>query len=187
MSWRKKLEGPAGAVLAAGLALGMGLMGFDNNVQLGKARELARNGIQTTGTVTAMRASGRKARTYYVSYRYRAGGQERGVEAKVDSDSYYALAEGMTIPVRFDPDNPRRAISEGELARLESWGERFGPFAGTVLFAFGFISKVAPSWTPWSPRPSPRKPPDSPRKSKSPSSGSRPGDRAPRGSGRKRK
>ena len=187
MSWRQKLEGPAGAVLSAVLAVAMGLMGFETNVQLGKARELARDGIQTTGTVTAMRESGRKARTYHVSYRYRAGGEVLGVDSKVDRDSFHALAEGMTIPVRFDADNPRRAISEGELARLESWGERFGPFAGAVLFGIGFIGRVAPTWTPWSPRPSPRKPPDTPRKSKSPSSGSRPKDRAPRGSGRRRK
>ena len=108
MSWRKKLEGPVGAVVAAGLAVGMGFMGIDNNTQLAKGRELARDGIQTTATVTAMRTSGRKSRTYHVSYRYRAGGQERAVDGKMDSDSYYALAEGMVIPVRFDAAHPGR-------------------------------------------------------------------------------
>ena len=187
MSWRKKLEGPVGAVIAAGLTLGMGLMGIDNNTQLTKGRELARDGIQTTATVTAMRTSGRKSRTYHVSYRYRAGGQERAIDGKMDSDSYYALAEGMLIPVRFDAANPGRAISEGELSRLESWGERFGPFAGVLFFGAGFMGRVAPSWSPWSPLASLRRPRDTPRKSRSPSSGSPPGGQAPKGSRRGKK
>ena len=180
MSWRKKLEGPASAFAGAAVTIGLGAMGIDNNVQLERGRQLARDGIQTTAVVTEMRESGRRSRTYHVAYRYHVGGLNQRVEGKVDRDSYYALAEGMVMPVRFDAANPGRAITEGELARLESWGERFGPLGASLFMSMGFLSQAG-SWVQGLRT---RRHPGSPRKSKSPSSGSPRGGPGPRGSAR---
>ena len=183
MSWRQTLERPAGIALSAIFGLALGWMGIGNNVELDNGRRLAREGIQTTAVVLAARESGRKGRSYYVSYRYKAEGREIRREAKVDRASYLETAEGMWIPVRFDASDPNRSITAGELARLESWGERFGPFAGAALMVAGFLSRIPPS----PPATATRKRRDTPRKSKSPSSGSPRGGRAPRGSARGRR
>ena len=180
MSWRQKLERPAGVALAAVFGLALGWMGIDNNVELEKGRQLAREGIQATAVVLATRESGRKARSYYVSYRYKAAGREVRREAKVDRASYLETDAGMWIPVRFDASDANRSIIGGELARLESWGERFGPFAGAALMVAGFLSRVPPS----PPATATRKRRDTPRKSRSPSSGSPRGGPGPRGSAR---
>ena len=172
---KEKLERPAAIFLAVVFAIAFVLMGVDHQADLEKARILVRDGVQTTARVTAQHVSGRRSRTYYVYYSYQAAGKTWEREGKVDRDSYDELAPGMVIPVRFMADDPRSGIIEGELLRLESWGNRFGPYIATVVAALFLMANLPGAWG------SPRKPRDSRRKSKSPSSGSRRAGRGPRG------
>ncbi|HUP98093.1 MAG TPA: DUF3592 domain-containing protein [Usitatibacter sp.] len=176
MTLRQKLEGAAAVLLAIVGAIAFAVMGITSHADLEAGRALARNGVQTTATITGLQVSGRRSRSYYADYHYTVAGRKWERRGKVDRDGYEALAEGMLVPVRFDPSEPGNAILGEELALRESWGERFGPFVACVFLALALASKITMKRR----RDEPRKPRDTRRKSRSPSSGSRRGNRSPR-------
>lgn len=164
MSWRSRVERRFATPILLVFGLGFGIAAVVAQQTLDEARALARDGVQTTGTVTRANQWGKRNNRYYIEYRYVVAGKDLSRGGEVSEEAFSELTVGTSLPVRFDPDNPLRAITGPELARIESLGTRagFSAVSAVLLVVFGvrmwnWIRAKAPSAQLRKPRDSRRK------------------------------
>ena len=164
MSWRSRVERRFATPIFLIFGLGFGIAALVAQQTLDEARALARDGVQTTGTVTRANLWGKRNNRYYIEYRYVVAGKDISRGGEVPGEAFSELTIGTSLPLKFDPDKPERAISGPELALIESWRTREGFFGSSVvlLVIFGvriwsWIRAKAPSAQPRIPRDSRRK------------------------------
>ena len=163
-SWRSRVERRFATplLLVGGIAFGIAAVVAQQT--LDEARALVRDGVQTTATVTQANLWGKRNSRYYIGYRYVVAGKDLSRGGEVTQEAFSELTVGMSLPVRFDPDNPQRAISGPELALIESWRTREGFFGISVVLLVIFGVRVRNWIRARAPSPQPRKPRDSRRK-----------------------
>jgi Protein of unknown function (DUF3592) len=126
-------------------ALLFGTLAILHERMIHDARALAREGVQTTATVSRLSTGGRRSTHYYLEYQYPVGGTKYTTgHRETTAEEYAELHEGMRIPVRFDPDDPIRSVTPQELASLERWGGRIGFFLYSLGLLAAFASRAWP-------------------------------------------
>lgn len=163
-SWRSRVERRFATPISLVFGIGFGIAAVVAQQTLDEARALARDGVQTTGTVTQANVWGKRKTRYHVEYRYVVAGKDLTGGGEAAEEAFSGLTVGMTLPVRFDSDNPERAISGPELALLESWSPRVGFFGMSAVLLTIFGVRVRNWIRAKAPSPQPRKPRDSRRK-----------------------
>ena len=163
-SWRSRVERRFGTPLFLVCGLALGIAAVLQQQTLNEARALARDGVQTTATLTQAKVWGKRNTRYWVEYHYVVAGKDLSGGGEAAEEAFSQLTVGMSLPVRFDPDNPERAISEPQLALLESWRTRVGYPAVSAVLLVTFGVRVRNWIRAKAPSPQPRKPRDSRRK-----------------------
>ncbi|MEO5676903.1 MAG: DUF3592 domain-containing protein [Usitatibacter sp.] len=164
MSWRSRVERRLATplLLVGGIAFGIAAVVAQQT--LDEARALARYGVQTTGTVTQAHLGGKRNTRHYIGYRYVVAGKDLSKGGEVTEEAFSELTVGVSLPVRFDPDDPHRAISGPELARIESLWTRVGFSASSAMLLVIFGVRMWNWIRAKASSPKPRKPRDSQRK-----------------------
>jgi Protein of unknown function (DUF3592) len=163
-SWLRRVERRFATPILLVYGLGFGIAAVVAQQTLDEARALAREGVQTTATVTQAKLWGKRNTNYYIAYRYVVAATDLSRGGDVTEEAFSELTVGKSLPIRFDPDNPQRAISGPELALIESWKTREGYSGVSVGLLVIFGVRVRNWIRAKAPSPQPRKPRDSRRK-----------------------
>lgn len=67
---------------------------------------LQREGVETTGKIVSRNIRKGKSESYFVTYRYTAGGMVLQNSSRVREPEYDAMTEGTTVPVTYSATNP---------------------------------------------------------------------------------